>query len=398
MDAALSPTEDDQCTSDQLSMANRHLPFLASATEWLIRWAKARRVFSDKDIGFLTRNMLVTMVKVCVDNTLRTRVNNCGAFVKHFFSTFARWRFNECSIAGDCCSPAGDNTTGTLNGSLIDEYEGIDSDIEGANSGQRVEAFASSERSDTDPNRHLPAVADDNDEVHPHKRRRYELGQIRDIRRFYDVENTYPLRIAVPDDQEYPISLDRLDALSIVDPSDPHVNIAIRVLESHKKMIVQELVRADMLLCDLKISEEWDVLKHGTHVIKLAELPECTCYIVFTIHSEDSDVRSEVAQIVEEQTWFLIQEVQAFHGVMVTPFNEMIKSDSTSLQVVVGIDFVSDEPYSAQDGVHLDFSGPMSRVLLRARKTVQSREDFESRFSKRLSVSTALVPRKNFRG
>ena len=381
-----------------LKLPVAELEIAVSAIIWLEAWSEARGIFSSSNCGFITSEMLFVMVSLCC---VRLKDSNSSlsrlGLVRSFFRTFGNWRFNECSVAGDCCNLArvrGDPSH--MNGSMIDENEQLDSDCD-ESSKTLSRAGETASDSSTVEHKHLSTTADENDEVHPHKRHRYDLGQIRDIRRFHEVDNEFVERVSLaPGGHKYPSSLDFLDAFSVMDPFNPEVNLAIRVLESHRKLIVQELVRADQLLCDSVGDDESFILSTDSEILKPANRFNCTAYLVFEISSDVEDIRKEVVKHIEEQTWFLIQEIQAFHGLMVTPFSQYIQKTPTVSQVVVGIDFVEDEPYWARDKVELDFSGPLSRTLLRARKALHKHDDFVSRFSKKFTVTAQLLPRDKF--
>jgi hypothetical protein len=375
-----------------------HCETLVDTIVWLLQWSRNRGIYSATNCGFLTDHMLTVMVCIIFMRSLGThRTLNKRQLIKSFFSIFASWKFNESSVAGDCCGIARlQNDPCEAAGSIIDEFAKLDSDDEEL---EQVHSSTVWAPVDTPQPHHkdLATSADDNDEVHAHKRHRYELGQIRDVRRFHEVENQRFERVSlIPGGEQYPSNLDFLDAFSVMDPLDPEVNLAIRVLESHKKLILQELVRADQLLCDSVGDDDSVLFGPDSDILRPADRFDCSAYIVFAISSEFEDVRAYISNIVEEQTWFFMQEIQAFHGVMVTPFSDCVSKNKTTQQVVVGISFVQDEPYWATENVNLDFSGPMSRALLRARKALNKREDFESRFSKKFTVTAKLLSQQEF--
>ena len=356
---------------------------------WLVEWAKRRGIYCNRDVGFITSPILEVMIAVSSFNARELSLPfSRFSLIKHFFTFFTRWKLNEASVGGDCCG-----LSNQLDGSVIDEAEGIDSEVDEESRLKRTSLIQTTEPEINVERTGLLSTADDNDEVHPHKRHRYELGQIRDIRRFYDVENDQLRRIAIQaDDRTYPSSLDFLDVLSVVDPLDKSVNLSIKVLESHKKLIVQELVRAEMLLSDSVGDDEDYTLGPESEILEKAPLRVSSLYIVFDISAESDEIRSEVADTVEDQSWFLIQEIQAYHGVMVIPI-----SNRNSSKVVVGVNFIKNEPYTAMEGTTIDFFGPLSRVLLRTRKVLFSREDFVSRFSKKFSVKASILRNEEFR-
>ena len=364
-------------------------PMCRSLLKWISRWAKQRSLYSDRDLGFLTIPILKVMVMCSCDSARRISLGkDIRTLIKHFFSTFATWKFNECSVAADCCG-----ISELMDGSVIDDGEALDSDIDDHNSGKRIVSVVNEDSVGTTSGHVLSATGDDNDEVHPHKRHRYELGQIRDIRRFYDVENDQIHRIAVDSSQRsYPSSLDCLDSLSVIDPQNESINLAIKVLESHRKLIVQELIRADHLLSDSLGDDEEVLIGPESEILRRADFRESTGYIIFDVESSSSDIRSIVTDTVEDETWFMVQELQSFYGVMVVPHPERrITSDGQTVQVIVGINFVANDPYSAKAGVQLDLSGPISRVLVRSRRKLHNLEDYSVKLSNKFSVSARIA-------
>lgn len=376
-------------------LSSEHLSAFHSAQEVIVGWAKKRCIHSTPTAGFLDDSILSVML--CVAFLLlkkNLRVVTCHSLIVEFFKTFTTWNYNECSLAADSCGLAFDGLH--TRGHAIDDLEGIDSDCEGAVSPKRAPRNLDSEMKEPDQHKDLAITGDDNDEVHPHKRLRFELGQMRDVRRFYDVENDFVKRIAVDEEtKNFPTVLDHLDAFSVIHPVSGE-NLAIRILENHKKIILQELSRAYNLLVD-SVGDDCDILfGESSELMKPVAFRESTFYIVFHISSSVTEILQEMSDILQEESWFLVQEIQAFHGVMVTPHPAPVYGNDASV-VVLGIDFISDEPYSARRGTEIDFSGPMSRTLLRARSRVHSLPDFSLRLSDKFQIKAVLTSDIPFR-
>jgi hypothetical protein len=153
------------------------------------------------DAGFLTHDIISLMVAFAVQKASSSMPLSVFELLKKFFIIFSsEFEYNESSVASAVSRcPIGED--GTIFGSAINEEEGIDSDVDDDFRWKRI-----SRKNKTDdvvgddgssPVDHqtsaittsLSGHANDNDEVHPHKRQRFELGLIRDIRRFYEVEN-----------------------------------------------------------------------------------------------------------------------------------------------------------------------------------------------------------------
>ena len=377
-----------------------------SAIEVVIRWGVHRKVVSlTSDNGFLTPGVVAVMMVVTINHATKVKSPLTTAnLVRHFFAIFSDWHYNESSLASFCGAVAAD-----YHGTTIEDHEGIDSD--GDDPEVRRKRIDKGKRAVVgSPANSLANCADDNDEVHPHKRMRYELGQIRDLRRFYDVENSKVQPICVEADvgKRSITGLDWLDAVTILHPTDD-VNLAVRVLESHRKLIVQELLRARNILADSIESDE--SFLYGEDSELMQDLPlvrESTCYIVFQVEAKSPSVRAIISSVLEDQNWFLIQEVQAHHGCLVTPTPGLVKglrtidkarqnegadgdSGTRSVAVVTGVSFPVEAPYGATAGVKVDLSGPMSRVLMRTRQKLMERPDWSSSLEKQFVLSAGLV-------
>ena len=351
---------------------NEQNEMIRHSMSFLLEWARSRRVLSmqGSDNGYLTRDILSMMLLVCVSRNVKSWT--VTGILKSFFSAYSLWNYNEGSVGKDCC-----RASGGQRGSFIDETEGLDSEVDDNSSmstPRRAEETAS-----------LGLIADDNDEVHPHKRLRYELGQIRDIRRYYEVDNTRVKKISMKENDEFS-ALDWLDVLSVMHPTED-VNLAVRILESHRKLIVQEMLRAHHIITD--VSEVTDT----SELLKPLAFRPAFSYIAFQVKADTNFILSTVASVIENQNWFLIQEVQAHAGLLVTPCEGYykLKDGSTSALILTGITFVSEGPYSACEGLEVDLSGPMSRVLVRSRKILRDRADYATTLEKRFSVTCGVV-------
>ena len=354
----------------------------SDAVSLILRWADRRKVRSDSDTGFLTTEMVAVMMAHCHQTLVDSEsVLTPHAYMKRFFALFSQWSFNETSVAAQCCGPAG------VDGGAIDEHEGIDSDLDEESRARRIRA-----NGDRPERASLTETADDNDEVHPHKRQRHELGQIRDVRRFFDVENSKVAKISV-NGESFESKLDYLDAVTIVHPVDD-VNLAVRILESHKKIIQQELQLAHMLTADSVGDDLSFLTSDSSRLMTPVPFRESSCYIVLQVEAESKEACSTIASVLDDQAWYLVQEIQAFHGVHVTPhprpFFHSTDAGTTTGSVIVGVSFVSDYPYGAFEGVSVDFSGPLSRALVRSRQKIRERPDFSS-LERKFSVNCALL-------
>lgn len=364
----------------------------------LTKWAKNRCILSNRNTGFMCAEILEVMLARVLGNNIGPPNDGIPlqCVLKTFFSTYTIWNFNECSIAKDCCGVARISKS-RLIASAIDDFEGIDSDYDDEDHKTSITLPSEDTNSDTNAVKDLSLTGDDNDEVHPRKRLRYELGQMRDARRFYDVETTKFKRISIDPTQEaFPGVLDYLDSMSVIHPLNGE-NLAIRVLESHKKIILQEIARANNLLSDAIGDDEEILFGDDSELLEPVEFRESTFYIVIEIVSDADAVRSEVTGVVQDYSWFMIQEVQAFHGVLVTPHPCPVPIGDSTLRIVVGIDFVSTDPYAARAGATADFAGPISRVLLRSRTVIRDRSDFSTDFQKKFHVKGYLTKDSPFR-
>ena len=336
---------------------------IAESMNALTEWAQARRVFSSlSENGFLSLETLAIMFLVTLEREKRSnKERTVLSLVKKFFEQYSMWNYNEGSVGSHCCRPAG------FEASFILEKEGLDSDDE--------------ERDPPTP-QESSSLNDESDEVHPHKRLRYELGQIRDIRRYYEVENSKVAKISIRENHDGFAALDWLDVVSVMHPCED-VNLAIRVLESHKKLIVQEMLRAHHILED-------QVTGIPEALVSKTPYRRASSYIVFQIRAESEFILHSVASVVDNQNWFLIQELQAHAGILLTPSGRFHQLQDGSAIVITGLTFVSDEPYSAVQGLRVDVSGAMSRVLVRSRKLFRDRSDFV-KMEKKFSVTCKVV-------
>lgn len=351
---------------------------LSESVKVLIEWARSRRVFaSSSDCGFLSVETLYMMLVVCVSKKQPPRecVWSVYEVLKGFFGMYSVWNYSEGSVGSDCCRAAGQQ------GSFIDETDGLDSDVDGSSAQKDKSTISKDIIHQTPPNSGAASLTDENEEIHPHKRLRYELGQMRDIRRYYEVENSKVKKISMKSADEF-AALDWLDVMSVMHPTED-VNLAVRTLESHRKLIAQEMVRAHHILTD-------DSGTIDPRLLTPLPFRRASAYIVFRVTAESRNIRSSVAWVVEDQNWFLIQEIQAFVGVLVTPSERYYELQDGSVVILTGLTFVQNEPYSAIPGLQVDVSGPMSRVLVRSRKILRDRTDFAD-IEKKFAVTCSLV-------
>ena len=305
----------------------------AGAENWLTHWAINRQIYSEyADAGFLTKDILSVMLFLTFKRLQSLDVPITKfSLIKTFISMYATWNYNECSVASQCCRPDG------VCGSLIHEKEGLDSET-------------------------------DDDDIHPSKRSRSDLGQIRDLRRFYEVDVNWVKKIALNSD--FSDRLDYIDSMTVVHPTKLDVNLAIRVLESQKKLILQELARADLFLAD-SVGDDQDMIL-TTIAEPIDPFRGSRMFVVFELSADTDAILNIITNAIISENVFLIQETQAFQGVMVIPVPNPIERN-----IVTGFLFPSVYPYNASSGLKLDFNGPMSRVLLRAKQQIQQRDDYD---------------------
>jgi len=391
---------------------------------FIIRWAFNRGIYSNNpDAGYLTFDKIQLMLIYVLQST-DTQPTDSFKIIKKFMEKFScNFEFNESSIASNVGRCPGESFA-----SGIDENEGIDSDVDEELRRKRLSrkedlctsadgSAIAADESPNHPHSSLLENANDNDEVHPHKRSRYELGQIRDMRRFYEVENSRIQKISVMDrNNEFKNKLDLVDVFTVCHPFvgcelpiGEHVNVAIRVLETHKKIFIQEFSRALWYLSDC---EDSGVLEQVA--MSREELPECTPKIIFQIESNTEYANSVVPDVVQSQVWFLIQELQAYQGLMVVPpcdnfdsFPRMRDLDSEWVStgrniaqshpwkfvrsVTVALQFPADEPYRAKEGMNFDFASPISRVMMRIKRAIQERLDYQECLAQQFTLSCGLV-------
>ena len=349
----------------------------------IFEWAEGRKILSNGDCGYFTKPMLAYLFVATIERT--GHALSPIDYLRRFFEGYSNWNFNECSVGSFCCG------LGRSQGSMIDEQEGIDSDYDEES---RAKRLVSSNVSET-----LLASTDENDEVQPHKRHRFDLGAIRDLRRFYDVDNTRVSQVSADGKKTkccLDNPLDKLDVFRVMHPSEPGINLGLRMLESHRKIIHQEFLRAQMLLED--VHDIGSVLPDL--LAPKREVLDTTISIVVQVASEDRNVSLSVSSVIENQAWYLVQELQAHYGLLViaapNPISHLpslrpeTKGLKSILSNVVGLSFPSDSPYSADSGVEIDLTGPLSRLLMRTRQVLRGRPDWD-RLEKRFIISCLVV-------
>ena len=321
------------------------------AKDYVVNWALSRRIFCENiDFGFLTDEMISVMLLVVREHLQKFEIQvTVFSIVQNFYKIFSTWPFNECSVASQCCR------SHELCGSLISECEGIDSDCED----------------------------DEGEEVHPSKRFRYDLGQIRDLRRFYEIDEVpsrVVAKVSVSPGEVYIDKLDYVDCMTIVHPLHRNVNLAVRVLESQKKLIVQELTLADFLLGDSLETTQPSVLKDDDYQLQ----------IVFSVTANSPKILQSITDIVILENWFLVQETQAFQGVFVIPPNSATYTQN-SAKISAKFDFIAEYPYNAKPGLVLDFNGPVSRAMLRARQQIKDLPNYTEELAGNFSLNAKIV-------
>jgi hypothetical protein len=377
------------------------LDLFTEAIEWIENWAKSRNILTEHiDTGFLTLDILELMLLYVIK--LSRPPFTASEIVRKFFTFFSsEFQYNESSVAGQVSrSQIGDD--GTIFGSVINDQEGIDSDVDDVLRSKRISNITADEESP----RTLSAHANDNDEVHSHKRQRFELGLIRDVRRFYEVENTRIDKVCASDNEEkiFKDHLDYIDVFTVCHPfvgfvqaPGEHVNMAVRVLESHRKVITQELSRAAWILSD-SCGDDFPLLMDQVCAKQNLQsvIGACTIKLVFQVESSSQYAQTSVLDVIQSQTWYLIQELQAFEGVMVVPFacpidvgllQENSADNESPSAVIVGILFPQDQPYCARPGIRLDFGGLVCRNIGRVRRAIRERPDFNNYIDGKFKVS-----------
>lgn len=373
-----------------------------AAMRCVLSWAMGRGIFDRFDNGYLTQEVLVAMMLFVMKHRLVGTPDISGFhLVRKFFNTFADWDYNEASVGGNVCIASDPY------GSTINEDEGIDSDVDEkfrANRiAQRMHATNAEEATGGDAVMNGPhsLKQDEDDEVLVHKRTRSDLGRIRDIRRFYTMnemgEKYFGNIVHSGSSNPSMKPLDWLDVLLVAHPFEcsEFVNLAIRVQESNKKIIFQEILRARLLLEDTHCAD-----KHLDGLIETICHPpverSVMSSIEICIRSENIKVAEIVGMYVADAVWFLIQELQAWQGVMVIPPSEASPvypagPGSFTQKIFIGLAFVSEAPYGARAGMKLDFMGPLMRAMTRCREKLRERPDYEKSIENRFTVEAGGV-------
>ena len=360
-----------------------------SLLDWVVGWAKRRGVFGE---GFPDVQTLAVM---CA-KTLQKEFPSFFEAVKYFFHIYESWRFGEGSVASQ-------SGNAEKQGNRLREGQGIESEAD--------EGYTASTEEGSSPREERIPI---------HKKPRYALAQIRDQRRIMLVggggdavrlhEND--LKSGLPSWTESN-SLDAIDVMAVIAPFPPHINLAVRVLETQKKLFLQEISRSHMLLADCDGSGRWEdlLLSPMTDFGK-----SCQIYSVFQIYTSDLEISTLVSAVLEQQLWFAHQEWQGYHGLFVRPFGEplygcenlsecepgwvstgvaaaMQRAVKTGFTIsfVTGFCLVRDQPYGAVDGMQLDLNEPIVKTLLRVRKVLQERPDYDSSFKGRFFVTGGLI-------
>jgi len=232
-----------------------------------------------------------------------------------------------------------------------------------------------------------------------HRRPRHVQGQVRELAMLAEA-GAYGTPLSLWKDANSASwdgdrnSLEALDVLAILSPVSPAVNLAVRVLETHKKAFVQELARARMLLADCAGLGDWP-----SEILRKIVFPDYPAYLVFQVEAESREVAETVMSVMVCERWFALQELQAFEGVYLRPMpprlaglpplrdarpgwvsqaasdamERILKGRGVTVTVLTGIAFPREPPYCATPGVKLDLNPPVVSALARARMAVKDR-------------------------
>jgi hypothetical protein len=360
----------------------RFLPVLS----FLVHWAKSRGIFNTLDNGYLTVEILAVMLLHIHHGA---RDSTPSDIIRKFFLVFADWEFNEASVSSEVCNSAFPYA------STISEEDGIDSDVDEE---FRQKRLASRHRPPTSTESTVPTddthshslKMDEDDEVQVHKRTRAELGKIRDVRRIYSVPEYFARPIHVVETTSTPMKpLDWLDVMFVGHPLDESVNLAIRVQESHRKLIFQEIFRARFLLEDTG-GDAMESISSAVSV-PITRHEDIPMNLVITIKSDSKLISDIVCEYVWDQIWYLVQELQGFSGLMVVPPTGPVGHSTTSFYL--GLLFPEEAPYCAQKGMKIDFMGPVIRAMTRCREKLKTRPDFKEKLEKRFIVDIGVQRR-----
>jgi hypothetical protein len=121
-----------------------------------------------------------------------------------------------------------------------------------------------------------------------------------------------PIKLSgTPDSPTTPSSsnfLDQIDAIIVLSPVDPSINLAVRVTESTKKIYVQELYRASMLLQDVHEMPNWfDSILQSPEIRDTHE----TQFLLIQVEAVSEAIAYSVSSIVKTEQYQLITELFA---------------------------------------------------------------------------------------
>ena len=243
----------------------------------------------------------------------------------------------------------------------------------------------------------IPDTPDREDHAPLAKKSRLLQGHIRELARIAEC-GVFSKPLALTDDEGWDAeksALEALDVMPILSPLSPSVNLAVRVLETHKKSFIQELARGRMLLSECSGNGNWHA-----ELLKPLVLAQYPAYLVFQVEAEKLAIAESVMAVVECEKWFALQELQAFEGVYLRPITrraglpplrtvkpgewvsqsacnamERVMTSSTTVTAICGIAFPREYPYSASQDLKIDLNPPIVSALLRSRAALKEHRD-----------------------
>ena len=351
-------------------------------SDWLLtRWVPHR------GLDFIEGVVIAVIAAVSEVDRRRNGQNVVDLYrsICHFFKFMAAWRFPESSVAaqiGDCFKGQG-----IINGAKLAQEK-------------------------------IPS-----DKIPLHKKPRFAIAQIQDMQMSHEIGPVgKPVALPVAQFQDegkfpgwsYEKSLDNTDPMAVISPGFPGVNLAIGVLETHKKIFIQELYRGRLLLEETQgISDAWaaelltDARNGAVNSVYPCDkqFPVPPAVICFQVEAADEEAAATVASAVQQYEFFCVQELQGYVGVFPRPWAptrgipalrkcrtgwmkpEMSAAIDKKFLVHSVTTFVCEiwiskvQPFGAQDGVCLDLNEPVVKTLLRVRKLLEESPRLIGRFS-----------------
>ena len=243
----------------------------------------------------------------------------------------------------------------------------------------------------------VPNTPDRDDHAPLAKKNRLLQGHIRELARIAEC-GVYSKPLALTDDEGWDAeksALEALDVMPILSPLSPSVNLAVRVLESHKKAFIQELARGRMLVSECTGDGVW-----YSQLLQPLVLHEYPAYIVYQVEAENIATAEVVMAVVGCERWFAMQELQAFEGVYLRPITSRavelpplrlekpgwvsqsacdamtrVMKNGVTLTAICGVAFPREYPYSATTDLKLDLNPPIVSSLLRSRVALREFKD-----------------------